>query len=184
MSDKLNEQVSALMDDECTEQELKLAVRQLTRDVILMAQWERYHLISDVLKGDAPAVMNVDFAERMRAVIDTEPPLAANAKPLQAPRPWAKPLAGFALAASVAAVAVFVMRPDVMQPNNPSLLAGDTEMAQTLELTRFDEETVDAEDDMLARMNAYMVNHNSMASMSSVYGVLPYVRMAGTRDGR
>lgn len=181
MSDKLNEQVSALMDDECTEQELKLAVRRLTHDTALMSYWERYHLISDVLKGDAPSAMNVDFARRIHAVIETEPALSSAAASPSAARPWTKPLAGFALAASVAAVAVFMLPREVDQPGTDALVAQERVIDQPVPVATV---TTDAEDDMAARMNAYMVNHNSLASMSSVYGVLPYVRMTGINDGR
>ena len=182
MSNKLSEQVSALMDDECSEQELKLAVRQLTRDPTLAARWERYHLISDVLKGDTPTTLTVDFARRMHDLIDAEPPLALTASSPQ-PRWWNKPITGLALAASVSAIALLWLRPGMDEPLNDTLLAQPV-MTEVTEQQWVVTETSSVTHDMAARMNVYMVNHNSLASMSNVYGVLPYVRMSSFSDGR
>lgn len=176
MSNKLSEQVSALMDDECTEHELKLAVRQLARDTALAESWERYHLISDVLKGNTPTVLNADFAQRMSTLIDDEPPLSTSPSP-QKNRYWYRPAAGLAVAASVAAIAVLVLQPFVDQSSADNLLAQQPPASSNTQ-------NPPLEDDIAARMNTYMVNHNSLASMNGVHGVLPYVRMSNLGDGR
>ncbi len=175
MSNKLSEQVSALMDDECTEHELKLAVRQLARDTTLASKWERYHLISDVLKGDTPTVFNADFAQRMRKLVDAEQPLATTHPPRQS-RSWRRPALGLAVAASVAAMAVLVVQPLIDQTPADNLIAQQAEPPDT--------QGTSLEDDIAARMNAYMANHNSLASMNGVHGVLPYVRISNPGDGR
>ncbi len=173
MAEKLNEQVSALMDDECAPQEIKLALRRLERDIVLQNSWERYHLVREVLKGSTPPVIEPGFADRLRTVIDAEPPLRGTTNPPAAG--WRKPALGFALAASVAAVTVVVLRdaPD----GNPILPAVPGLDNSTLA-------TVPPELGPGDKLNAYLINHNSLASMSSVYGVMPYVRMASYQTGR
>ena len=166
------------MDDECTEHELKLAVRQLARDTTLAESWERYHLISDVLKGNTPTVLNADFAQRMRTLIDDEPSLSTSPSP-QKNRSWYRPAAGLAVAASVAAVAVLFVQPFVDQSSADNLLA-----QQPPAHAHSNTQNLSLEDDIAARMNTYMVNHNSLASMNGVHGVLPYVRMSNLGDGR
>lgn len=185
MAEKIHEQVSALMDDECAPEEIGLAVRRLERDAALQACWQRYHLISDVIKGSAPMAIDREFGRRMTDMLDREPPLADNAASREsAPArtlsdstspAWRKPAIGFALAASVAAVTVFALRPgsDV----SPLLATGDEGMP----LAEMPSNPVDSGE---TRLNAYLVNHNSLASMSSVHGVMPYVRMASYQNGR
>lgn len=180
MSNKLSEQVSALMDDECTEQELKLAVRQLARDTALASQWERYHLISDVLKGQTPPELNTDFSRQMNQRLQQEQPLVPTELPSQPhqrrrDRSWHRPALGWALAASLAAVAVVLV-----WPSSTDQLPTDRLIAQQPASTPSSTQ----EDDIAARLTVYMANHNSLASMSSVYGVLPYVRMTSLSDGR
>lgn len=175
MADKFKEQVSALVDDECAAQEIKLALRQLVRTEELQASWQRYHLISDVLKGNTPPVIDHTFTQRLRTAIDAD--AAARiipAGPSLLGR-WYKPLAGFALAASVAAVAVLVTGGDQPSGNVPSVAMPGGVNSGTLTTG------VDQPD---AKLDKYLVNHNSLASMSSVYGVLPYVRMASGSSGR
>ncbi len=179
MSNKLSEQVSALMDDECTEQELKLAVRQLARDTTLASQWERYHLISDVLKGQAPPELDTDFSRKLQQRLEQERPLAALSLPRQTQqrrtaRSWQRPALGVALAASLAAVAVLVWSPSMEQLSTDQLVAQQA--------TNPPSST--PEEDLAARLNVYMANHNSLASINNVSGVLPYVRMTSLSDGR
>jgi sigma-E factor negative regulatory protein RseA len=174
MAEKIHEQVSALMDDECASEEIKLALRRLERDEALQERWQRYHLISDVIKGSVPLAIDADFSARMRSVLDNEPPLTAvrgNTAPA-----WRKPAIGFALAASVAAVTVLTQRNEIdVNPIPPISGVGDG-----VQITDGTAATDPGEN----RLNAYLVNHNSFASMSSVYGVMPYVRMASYQNGR
>lgn len=189
MAEKIHEQVSALMDDECAPEEVELAVRRLERDVALQECWQRYHLISDVIKGSAPKVIDQGFTERMRAMLDQEPPhqerISSVPRGRAAPA-WRKPAIGFALAASVAAVTVLTLRPGTdlnpLQPVVSSAVEPGTTAPgeEGMQLAEAVPETDSGE----TRLNAYLVNHNSLASMSSVYGVMPYVRMTSYQNGR
>jgi sigma-E factor negative regulatory protein RseA len=174
MAEKIYEQVSALMDDECALEEINLALRRLERDEALQERWQRYHLISDVIKSSAPAVIDADFCARMRSALDSEPALTA-VRGDTAPA-WRKPAIGFALAASVAAVTVLTQRSEIdVNPAAPVAGVGDgVQIADGITATDAGEN----------RLNAYLVNHNSFASMSSVYGVMPYVRMASYQNRR
>lgn len=65
-----NEKLSALMDGESFDSEL---FNDLSRDVKLQQSWQRYHLIRDVMRGDAGEVLHLDVADRVAAAIAEEP---------------------------------------------------------------------------------------------------------------
>jgi sigma-E factor negative regulatory protein RseA len=165
-------QLSALVDDELADMEIALVLRRLSRDGDARDRWERYHLISDVIQGHhVPAALDTDFAARVRQAIEAEPLLQAVARPLPA---WYKPVTGFGLAASVALMALYGLKlatttPVLSSPYGslPIQMAAMTQPANPIG------EPVEA------RLNSYLVNHNGYASMSSVNGMLPYVRMVG-----
>lgn len=179
MAEKLQEQISALVDDECETEEIGLALRQLIRDAELQQCWQRYHLIGDVLKGNTPPAVDARFSQKVAAAVEAEPPLAVRRA--AGSRSWYKPVAGFALAASIAAVAVVVLRADgshdmvtmstaVTSPTSNVVAATNSSPAGNNSSTN-------------SRLSTYLVDHNSYASLNSVYGVLPYVRMASYQIG-
>lgn len=85
-----NEKLSALMDGEPFDSEL---FNDLSRDVKLQQSWQRYHLIRDVIRGDAGEVLHLDIADRVAAAIAEEPVRIApqTVKESQpAPETWQK----------------------------------------------------------------------------------------------
>ena len=173
-------QLSALVDDELADREIDLILRRLSREGDARDRWERYHLISDVIQGQLPAALDTEFAARIRQAIEAEPLPQAVARPLPA---WYKPVTGFGLAASVALIALFGLKlnqTDVLQPATPfaattaNLATPASLPIQTVALARPVHSAREP-----ARLTSYLVNHNGYASMSSVNGMLPYVRMVG-----
>ena len=181
-------QLSAMVDDELEDMENELVLRRLSRDSDARDRWERYHLISDVMQGHVPAALDTGFAARIRQAIEAEPLSQPAAKPLPA---WYKPVTGFGLAASVALMALFGLKlnqTDTLQPTTP-FAATTTSLStstasrpiQTVATAR---PTDPAGEPFEARLNHYLVNHNGYASMNSVHGMLPYVRMVGYQPAR
>ena len=176
-------QLSALVDDELTDREIDLVLRRLSRDDDARCRWERYYLISDVIQGHLPAALDAEFAARIRQAIEAEPLPQTAARPLPA---WYKPVTGFGLAASVALIALFGLKlnqTDVLQPATPLAATTSARSApatalpiQTVAITRPFSPAREPDE---ARLTSYLVNHNGYASMNSVNGMLPYVRMVG-----
>jgi sigma-E factor negative regulatory protein RseA len=174
MAEKTNEQLSALMDGECVMPERDLVLRRLTKDAELRVCWQRYHLISDALKNNVPDTLDFAFAERISKVIMADPPLPAEG--LNGPMTWYKPVTGFALAASVALVTFVGFR--LTLPTNaepPPQMSSSTLPAPPADTAQLPT----PDDALAAKLNNYLVSHNEYASMHSVHGVLPYVRMVG-----
>ena len=103
MSEQRKEQISAMVDGEL-DGDFHSACNDLLQTPSLKACWARYHLIKDSLQQNLPEAVDTGLAARISASIQNEPTILA-------PRPASKnailkPLAGFAIAASVAAMAI------------------------------------------------------------------------------
>jgi sigma-E factor negative regulatory protein RseA len=131
------EQLSALMDGESLDNELLSA---LSKDKSLQQNWESYHLIRDVLRGDSSNVLHFDISTNVMAAIAKEPakdavPLMTESQPQPEQwqkmpfwhrvRPWASHLTQAGLAACVSlAVIVGVQQyngtpESELQPESP-----------------------------------------------------------------
>jgi sigma-E factor negative regulatory protein RseA len=117
-----HEQLSALLDGELPEAELALVLRRVARDSELGAAARRYGLIGAALRDELPRGRPADLVGRVRAGLDEAPPAAR--------RPGGGGLAGgkvvrlgagFAVAASVALVALVAL-PGRQQEAPPPLL--------------------------------------------------------------
>lgn len=103
MNEAKKEQISAFMDGE-TDGRHQTQVSQMLKDPELMGVWSRYHLISDCLKQYMPNRIDKNLAENISISLRKEPAIIA---PDRHAHPYIKPVAGFAIAASVAALAIF-----------------------------------------------------------------------------
>lgn len=84
------EQLSALMDGEALDQTV---IAELAKDEQLQENWQRYHLVRDVLRGDLGPVVHVDIAARVAEAIANEQqtnvvPLITESQPT--PAQWRK----------------------------------------------------------------------------------------------
>jgi len=180
MSDEIREQLSALVDDELDEVERPLLLGRLQRDAGLRDCLGRYQLIGEVLRGGAASTATLGVADSVRrALQDEDSPRAAPRR-----RPgWLKPVAGFAVAASVALVAVLSVT---------SLRdAGDDTVQQLASnaglsaVTRVQDGQWDRiETGIDRRLAGYLVNHNEYAANRGMQAVMPYVRIVGYENQR
>ena len=104
MTETLNEQLSCFLDGELPEAETTLLLKRLDRDEELKGTLSRYSLIGSVLRADGDLSAAHHVAARVSAAIQVEPALG----PRSGLR-WIQPLAGLAVAASVAAATVVLL---------------------------------------------------------------------------
>jgi sigma-E factor negative regulatory protein RseA len=108
MTDSLNEQLSACLDGQLPETELDLLVRHVARESDLRGTLGRYSLIGEALRGQGATRASTGFADRVAAAIAAEHVTPRRSViPGPAIMRWLRPAAGLAVAAGVAAVAVF-----------------------------------------------------------------------------
>ena len=176
MKDTLNEQLSALVDDELAEAEQALLVRQLERDAGLREQLARYQVISDALHSELPQRVDTGFYQRVHMALEQEAEIHA-AVPSHI-KTLFRPVAGLALAASVAVVAVLSLQ-SVRQQDT----AGVPAIASAPDVNdyiRADNTPVPVAQRNSARgLDVYLVNHNEYAANRGMQGMLPYVRIVG-----
>lgn len=114
MSEKLKEAVSAAVDDEADEFELRRVLDEVHKDAALKLAWERYHLVGTVLR-DEHLTPDRGLRERVWAELeltaDTDTSVALP-EPLElvpdAPVSRLNRLTGLAVAATVALAVVLV----------------------------------------------------------------------------
>jgi sigma-E factor negative regulatory protein RseA len=183
-------QLSAMVDDELQDMESDLALRRLSRDQEARDRWERYHLISNTLQDHLPARIDPSFAARIRQAIETDPLPLPVVKPLPT---WYKPVTGFALAASVVLMALFGLKltqTDPLQPvaqfanATPGLPAPAPAAFLPVQAVASSQPADSARTLIESRLGSYLVNHNGYASMNSMNGMLPHVRMVGYQTER
>lgn len=111
MSEQPKETLSALMDNESSDFELRRVLERMAGDEELGQRWRRYHITRSVLKQDEVGSA-VDISTQVMAVIDREAPLAAMEEPepqhkrANFRRAILKPFASMAVAASVTAIVI------------------------------------------------------------------------------
>jgi len=100
MSESNREHLSCLMDGELDRSAQQFLLRRMAEDSEMTEAWRRFHTLRACMHGESLATGNL--AERVAAAISDEP----VAMPGSRMAAWFKPIAGGAIAASVALVAI------------------------------------------------------------------------------
>lgn len=122
------QQLSALVDGDLAPDQARFLLRRMEHDTELSGCLERWQLCGDVLRGQARAPAPADFAGRIAAAIAAEsvqPTAKASSRTRGSLAKWG----GGALAASVAAIALFMVRQQV--PDKAPAAAAPTMASQT-----------------------------------------------------
>lgn len=174
MKDEYAEKISALVDNEMDVQQTAYLVDVLRDDEQARARWARFNLISDALRNNLPEQIDAGFAQRVSKLLESEPVvLAPRRKQLPAVLRHA---AGFAVAATVAVVAVLaVQQQGGVETGIPQLATSASGTAVKNDWVRVNVDNVKwtaQQPAVESRLNAYLVNHNGYTN--SVRGILPY----------
>ena len=186
------EMVSALLDGE-VEHLSEQALRGVVEAEQTRGSWARYRLIGEAVRETAgqgePPVVGVSFAERLRIQIEAEPTVLAPKPRAKRTMPsYLQPIAGFALAASVAGVAVIGVQNlsngggEEAQPLSIANMEAAEQVLATAAVggTADDSDTPELEIDLAEhkrRLNSYLVNFNEQRAGLGMPGVNPYVRI-------
>ncbi|MDX1594209.1 MAG: sigma-E factor negative regulatory protein [Gammaproteobacteria bacterium] len=184
-----DEQLSALVDDELGEAETERMLGRLAGEPDLRDAWARYQLIGTAIRRGIPAVHDPDLATRViDAIGDTEPEgeleasLPAAASATGGRGRLRRSLGGFAMAASVAAVALLGVRylgpvdeagsgPQTAMRSSPVLQAQPVAETVAAQQTTLDRQ----------RLNDYLLRHNEFAASGGLRSLPPYVRVVSAQ---
>lgn len=200
MMSKIDEQLSALLDGECTAQELDAVLDAFEQSEAPAAEFDRLVASRDALAGTrvdlAPAgfvggvmaAVAADSVDAAEAATDKVTPIfAASAR-----RRW-QPAAGLALAASVAAVAFLGLRPVddapllpppaivASAPVAPASVARENRTAAVNSLVSAPQPTRvrgPRQPEGNARLASYMIDYSNARSAQGFGGALGYARVA------
>jgi negative regulator of sigma E activity len=110
MNEAIRMQLSAFVDGELPENEAELLLRRLSQDAELRQQVSEYLAIGRVMRGE-PQVHGLNaLRDRIACALDDAPIPEAIAEPPPARQRLLRPVAGFAVAATVALVAILGLR--------------------------------------------------------------------------
>jgi sigma-E factor negative regulatory protein RseA len=192
MTDDINEQISALLDNELNQKEFRHTLDLLEEDASLRGSWDRYTLIGDAMRGEAVRFSADSIADRVKRRLEREPVNLPVLRPLLAGRPgrfpsrWYKSVGGAALAASVAVITVLAfpqltdMTPEpggqviaerpVLDPK-PYLVQSSTRWKNL------------SEPKVESKLNSFLIDHNEYAAPGGI-GVIPYANFVSYDSNR
>lgn len=198
-----DDKLAYLLDDHAGEN-ADAAIDEVKGDINLQYRMRRYQMIGETMRHELPQAIDLDFHKSVMASVHAEAAIAKASKkemPVQADRAasilsWAslKPLAGLAVAASVAIVTVVLWQPlqkGTGQVDDELVRAGEKiqqlagqkiQGAAVLASTRVPTTGTrwNGRQDMpefQQKLNAYLVNHTEYSN--SMQGLIPQARVAG-----
>ena len=145
MNDK-TDKLSALMDGEL--RDLEHWSKQLASDKTMQAVWHRYHIARDAMKGQLSDYPQLDISASVSKALENEPVILAPLWRRIQPRTVFKQVAGLAVAATVATLAVLSVQQariidnetaqiaQLSAPVNASSAASGTQLRQVSFTTR------------------------------------------------
>ncbi len=185
MSKSQKEQISVFVDGEADND---TAIKALTREPALLDTLARYHLVSACMKDQCPSYMDTELAARVSQAVASEPTVLAPRK--KSFLPVLKPVAGLAIAASVATIAILGVQPqradESPAPSGQAPFVAEQSAANTISpvvqqqiqsVRTENKPSQGARDRRDTRMNSYLVNYNEYRTHAGMQGMLPYARV-------
>lgn len=183
MNKQFEERLSALIDGE--ETQTNDVFSRMQQDDESRQRWQRYHLISDVMKGYLDGQSFPDISSRVSQALESEPTILA---PKRKPSPiqhWYKQAAGFAVAATVATVAVVTVQQGQFADNEQiQTVAIDTPVRNVKFLAVNDPTHPRLDSAVESKLSGYLVQHNEYSVTTQMQGALPYMRIVSVTPGK
>lgn len=131
MTDRSIESVSALMDGEVADFELRRTIEKISDDPLASQRWRRYHLARSAMQEEVIASAQLDISDSIMSALADEESLPAEvtqSKDIDAPsrtkEMYWKPLTSMAVAASVTAMVILGVQN--FGQNSPSPVLADS----------------------------------------------------------
>lgn len=178
-----SEKISAMVDDESNAATSKHVMDDLTENINGRRQWQRYHLIGQVMRDQVGTHYNLDLADNVMQAIAAEPERKTVMRSRVLPSfltTLFKPVLGLAMAASVAVVSVTTWQTMNASTSNQSELLVDNSRtvvaAPARQVAHLGTNWNLNQPELESRLNNYLVNHTEYAS-GRLQGMLPHARV-------
>lgn len=196
-----HEHLSSMIDGELTESHVPEFLDRIQSDSELQKKLDRYGLIRSAIRGEDMVPANHDLSQRVSALLEHEPTVLAP-RTIQ----WKSyRLAGAAMAASIAALAVIMTShnpvPEVQMPaatvakiQAPPAMTNTSEKTiaaldpvqnpihATNQQSPVEMASVTFQEQIDPNFDAYLLNHSQNASLMQMPGMLPDVRLVSYGD--
>jgi negative regulator of sigma E activity len=162
MTESIQDQISAFIDGELAADETEFLLRRLSHDRDARRQLKSYLAIGAAVRGDLIGDRAVDLSDSLRTAMDGNVAEEDAAIPARAWWRIAKPIAGVAIAASVALAALFLVR----GPEVPGVPVAQVD-APPVEATAYVVPTVQEQNVIVRpqlRLTNYLVSHGQYTS--------------------
>lgn len=181
LTSKRKEKISAFLDDDLHRDELMSFSLSADPDDAKLAQ--RYQIMGDVLRGEVSDASFIDVSQSVReALADENLAIDSRSKPAGSSVDsiagrfdlfaWFKPVAGMAVAASVAVVMVVTLSGQENGASAP--IAKNIDQQPAVQLAVDDKKEIDKK---ATKLDPHLVNqHLEFATQDTLQGRLPYVR--------
>ncbi len=194
MTDHKYEELSALLDDELDSARMQQVLDAMKEDYHLRESWDHYSLIGDVLRGEAVRHTSGGVASRVTAALANEPAIIAvpsrpdeskdvSYNPAKTIR-WLRPVAGMALAASVAVMAIYVAPVMNQSPINQGGELADAETTPALTLPTGHRWKNLNKPGVATKLDQYLREHSEFSVPGGMGGVAPYASFVSYDDTR
>ncbi|MEX2122530.1 MAG: RseA family anti-sigma factor [Woeseia sp.] len=186
MNDALKMQISAFVDGELPENESELLLRRLSQDTVLRHQAAEYLQVGRLIRREREVRGMGELRARIASALG-EQPVETQAKVEQPRNRLLKPAAGFAIAATVAVVALVGLRQvDVpggaeLAKQNPSSLAPSTEQVAGYTEPLPEEAVTSRPGEMLTQ---YYLSHGATSAQLGANGILARLVTLELREGK
>ena len=191
MNDRIKESLSALVDGETDELEVRRILNQVEQDNELRESWQRYQMIGSLMRDEPVAA--TDLSRGIMQAIEGEPmdevPALQDSQDLNqenAPGPQAKRginwMASAAVAASVTIAVLLGVRlnHDIQQQD---LVAETQQVSETVEQVAANNAADAAELEQAQRkLQEYVLQHTENAALNTGRGMMPFARVASFEE--
>ena len=186
------------MDDEANELELQRLLKQVNEDSELRSTWVRYNAARSAMSGQEVSHMQLDISSRVREAIDGSPGEARSLRDR-----LFRPVASFAVAASVAATVVIggqqltqingkdIYAPGAIAAGGVSPVGMVNSLGATTVQASYGAEAVPMlqpaartayKELARQRMQMYIQEHAEHAALNSPHGLIPFARVPEIRE--
>lgn len=125
----MREKLSSFYDGELNQSDSELLINSLKQDDKLQQQWSDYSLYGAAMRDELSPLLSTGFSEKVQKLVEDEPVQLAPASLAKRSR-LRGPVVGFAVAASLLAVAILVQKP-VLETSPESQVAAVAGSATT-----------------------------------------------------
>lgn len=183
MSNQFDEKFSALVDGE--EVQASDVLTRIQQDDELRLRWQRYHLIRDAMTGHVEGMDLPDISSRVGKALENEPTILAPKRKVSPLKTIYKQASGFAVAATVATVAVIsVQQTQLAQDANFQTAAVNTPSTNVQVTTVKHSDNTRLDSAVESKLSGYLVQHNEHSVTAKMQGALPYMRIVSVTPGK